>query len=157
MYQWAVVGGREYPDVPMTAPLTLRLPELVQRVKKYFLPLEARVHFPGDYSRVDNVKVVDGLGIERARFDATTEPEVSAKIAEILFGVCQPIPIEISEPDPDPEEEDAFYWELVERFEIPPEVEVEEWLSIPEGRRAWGEWTTWHDHTRIATLWPPPA
>ncbi|MCG3151100.1 MAG: hypothetical protein GEEBNDBF_00369 [bacterium] len=131
----------------------LRLLELVHLIKAHFAPLKARVHFPGDYSRLDNIKVVDATDVVRTHLHQASDPTVDTFLGELLFGIPQEVLMEISDPQPDPAAEDAFYWELVTRFEIPPELEVEDWLSHPAGRRAWGEWTTWHDHTRIATCW----
>lgn len=139
----------------MTEPLRIALPDLVTLIREHFAPLEVRVHFPGDFSRIDNIKVLDEQEQVRQHFTTDSDPAVDEVVSAILFGVQSGLIYDISEPDPDPAAEDQFYWELVSRFQIPPELPIDEWLDVPEGRRAWGEWTTWHDHTRIATIWPP--
>ncbi|HYE76556.1 MAG TPA: hypothetical protein VEI97_01090 [bacterium] len=138
----------------MAAPLRLTLPELVARIKAHFEPLEARVNFPGNYDRIANIKVVDDTDQVIGEYSAKGETPESL-LAEVLFGMVGEVLMIISDPQPDPAEEDLFRWELVARYGIPEDLDPEEWLSVPEGRHAWGEWTTWHDHTRVATIWPP--
>lgn len=139
----------------MAEPLRLTLPELVARIHAHFAPLEARVNFPGKYDRIANIKIVDDTDQLIGEYNAKGGESPESLLAEVLFGLEGEVLVIISDPQPDPAEEDLFRWELVHRFEIPEDLEPEEWLTDPNGRQAWGEWTTWHDHTRVATIWPP--
>ena len=129
------------------------LPDLVALIQAHFDPLEARVNFPGKFTGIANIKVVDAQGIQREEFSESTPITTGELLAEILFGQRGTVHLQISDPEPQEVGEDAFRWELVARFDIDPELDPEEWLTTPEGRLAWAEWTTWHDHTRRVSLW----